>query len=213
VKWFPDRVVKRTIGNGDLQMKTLLRFAAGMALALLTEAACFGQHYTRINLVSNTAGVARVTDLQLINPWGIPDSTAASAALVYFSAGPNKGTGGLFGYLAAVSTEDRVEEASLWSPRSASNIHAHISSTPAGADIQVDGAYVGATPSDIDLTCCWHDVTIIKPGRRPWKRRVRITGGHLNIHAQLQNERGILWRWRDRTLDLRLPHPRISAYS
>jgi len=113
------------------------------------------------------------------------DSTAASAAQVYFSAGPSNGTGGLFGYLAAVSTEDRVEEASLWSPTSASDIHVHISSTPAGADIQVDGAYVGATPSDIDLTCCWHDVTIIKPGRKPWTRRVRITGGYLNINAQL----------------------------
>jgi uncharacterized protein (TIGR03118 family) len=114
------------------------------------------------------------------------DSAAAPAAQVYFTAGPNHGSGGLFGYLAAVSTEDRVEEASLWSPRSATNTHAHISSTPAGADIQVDGAYVGATPSDIDLTCCWHDVTIIKPGLRPWTRRVRDTGRQVNIHADLQ---------------------------
>ena len=114
------------------------------------------------------------------------DSTAPPAAQVYFSAGTNNGTGELFGYLAAVSTEDRVEEAPQWSPRSASDTRAHISSTPAGADIQVDGDYVGATPSDIDLTCCWHDVTIIKPGRKPWTRRVRIAGGHLNINAQLQ---------------------------
>jgi uncharacterized protein (TIGR03118 family) len=114
------------------------------------------------------------------------DSAAASTAQVYFTAGPNHGSGGLFGYLTAVSTEDRVEEASLWSPRSATNTHAHISSTPAGADIQVDGAYVGATPTDIDLTCCWHDVTIIKPGLRPWTRRVRNTGRQVNIHADLQ---------------------------
>jgi len=108
------------------------------------------------------------------------------AAQVYFTAGPSHGSGGLFGYVAAVSTEDRAEEASLWSPRSATDIHAHITSTPAGADIQVDGAYVGATPADIDLTCCWHDVTILKPGRRPWTRRVRFTGRALNITAHLQ---------------------------
>jgi uncharacterized protein (TIGR03118 family) len=114
------------------------------------------------------------------------DSRDGPAAEVYFTAGPSHGSAGLFGYVAAVSTEDRVEEASLWSPRSSIDIHAYISSTPAGADIQVDGAYVGATPADIDLTCCWHDVTIIKPGRKPWTRRVRITGGHLNINAQLQ---------------------------
>jgi uncharacterized protein (TIGR03118 family) len=34
-------------------------------------AACFGQHYTQTNLVSNASGVAPVTDPQLINPWGI----------------------------------------------------------------------------------------------------------------------------------------------
>src|SRR5258708_23724560 len=114
------------------------------------------------------------------------DSPAAPGAQVYFTAGPNHGSGGLFGYLAAVSTEGRVEEAALWSPRTATDIHAHISFAPTGADIQVDGAEVGATPSDIDLTCCWHDVTILKPGRKPWTKRVRSTGGHVNINAQLQ---------------------------
>ena len=114
------------------------------------------------------------------------DSTSGPAAQVYFTAGPIHGCGGLFGYLAAVSTEGRVEKASLCSPRSATDIHAHINSTPAGADIQVDGAYVGATPADIDLTCCWHDVTIIEPGRNPWTRRLRITGGHVKIHVQLR---------------------------
>jgi uncharacterized protein (TIGR03118 family) len=113
------------------------------------------------------------------------DSTAGRTAQVYFTAGPNHCSGGLFGYLSAVSTEDRVEEASLWSP-TAADIHVHISSTPAGADIQVDGAFVGATPSDIDLTCCWHDVTIIKQGRKPWTRRVRFTGEDVKITAHLQ---------------------------
>jgi len=114
------------------------------------------------------------------------DSRGGPAALVYFTAGPSHGSRGLFGYVAAVSTEDRVEEASRSSPRSPTDIHAHISSTPAGADIQVDGAYVGATPADIDLTCCWHDVTNIKPGRKPWTRRVRVTGGDVTINVQLQ---------------------------
>jgi len=113
------------------------------------------------------------------------DSAAVSAAQVYFSAKPNHGSGGLFGYLTVDCMENRVEEAPLLSPKS-SDIHAHISSTPPGADIQVDGDYVGATPSDIDLTCCFHDVTIIKPGRKPWTRRVRNTGRQVNIHADLQ---------------------------
>ena len=52
-------------------MKTLWRFAASVGLALITGAVCFGQHYTQTNLVSSTAGVAPVTDPQLINPWGL----------------------------------------------------------------------------------------------------------------------------------------------
>jgi hypothetical protein len=66
-----------------------------------------------------------------------------------------------------------------------SDIHARISSTPAGADIEVDGVYVGTTPLDIDLTCCFHDVTISKPGLKPWTGRIR-NNGHANINAHLR---------------------------
>jgi len=52
-------------------MKMSVRFTASAVLALIMGAACFGQHYTQTNLVSNTTGVAPVTDPQLINPWGI----------------------------------------------------------------------------------------------------------------------------------------------
>jgi uncharacterized protein (TIGR03118 family) len=52
-------------------MKLLLRFGASASLALIMGSTCFGQHYTQTNLVSNTAGVAPVTDPQLINAWGL----------------------------------------------------------------------------------------------------------------------------------------------
>ena len=52
-------------------MKTVWRFGATTALTLIISVACFGQHYNQTNLVSNTAGVAPVTDPQLINPWGL----------------------------------------------------------------------------------------------------------------------------------------------
>jgi uncharacterized protein (TIGR03118 family) len=52
-------------------MKTSLRFCTTAVLALITGAACFGQHYNQTNLVSSTSGVAPVTDPQLVNPWGI----------------------------------------------------------------------------------------------------------------------------------------------
>ena len=58
-------------------MKSLLHVCASAALALITGSTCFGQHYTQTNLVSNTAGVAPVTDPQLINPWGVSRGSAS----------------------------------------------------------------------------------------------------------------------------------------
>ena len=52
-------------------MKMLQRFATSTVLTLVAGAVCFGQHYNQTNLVSNTSGVAPVTDPQLINPWGL----------------------------------------------------------------------------------------------------------------------------------------------
>jgi uncharacterized protein (TIGR03118 family) len=52
-------------------MKMSLRLTVSAVLALIMGAACFAQHYTQVNLVSNESGVAPVTDPQLINPWGI----------------------------------------------------------------------------------------------------------------------------------------------
>src|SRR5215469_11954795 len=52
-------------------MKKLLCFTASAALALCAETAAFAQHYTQTNLVSNTSGVAPVTDPSLVNPWGL----------------------------------------------------------------------------------------------------------------------------------------------
>ena len=52
-------------------MKMLLRFSTSMGVALLMGAASFGQHYTQTNLVSNTPGIAPVTDSDFVNAWGL----------------------------------------------------------------------------------------------------------------------------------------------
>jgi uncharacterized protein (TIGR03118 family) len=52
-------------------MKTLLRLTVTTSMALAMGAVSFGQHYTQTNLVSNTPGVAPVTDSHLVNPWGL----------------------------------------------------------------------------------------------------------------------------------------------
>jgi len=52
-------------------MKKLWRLGASTVWALIISATCLAQNYKQTNLVSNTAGVAPVTDPQLINPWGL----------------------------------------------------------------------------------------------------------------------------------------------
>jgi uncharacterized protein (TIGR03118 family) len=58
-------------------MKVSLRFIAGALLVLSMQAVCFAQHYTQTDLVSNTSGVAPVTDPQLVNPWGLSRSSSS----------------------------------------------------------------------------------------------------------------------------------------
>ena len=85
--------------------------------------------------------------------------------------GPNHGSGAFVGYLSRISGEDRIETLRGLPPTSDGDIHARINSIPPGADIQVDGTYVGITPLEIDLPCCFHDVTISRRGRKPWTGR------------------------------------------
>jgi hypothetical protein len=81
-------------------MKTVWRFGVTTALNLIVSVACFGQHYNQTNLVSNTAGVAPVTDPQLINPWGLSRGSgslwwvsdqATGFSTLYNGPGANRG--------------------------------------------------------------------------------------------------------------------------
>jgi|SRR5271165_2450020 len=50
-------------------------------------------------------------------------------------------------------------------------------STPAGAEISVDGKFVGSTPSALSLTVGTHAVELSLAGFLPWKRDLTISAG------------------------------------
>jgi uncharacterized protein (TIGR03118 family) len=52
-------------------MKTFLSLASVALLASSVGPFASAQHYTQVNLVANTSGVAPVTDPHLVNPWGL----------------------------------------------------------------------------------------------------------------------------------------------
>lgn len=58
-----------------------------------------------------------------------------------------------------------------------------VGSVPDGADIEVDGSFVGNTPSDVQVTEGEHTVSVKKTGFKDWERKLRVSGGssvHLN---------------------------------
>ena len=52
-----------------------------------------------------------------------------------------------------------------------------LKSTPDGAEISIDGKYVGNTPTTLHLTVGDHVIKFEKPGFKPWERTLTITQG------------------------------------
>lgn len=63
-----------------------------------------------------------------------------------------------------------------------------VSSTPAAADIEVDGVFVGSTPSGINLSLGDHTVVIRKRGFKTWERKLRVGGDGVKVDAELEPE-------------------------
>ena len=62
-----------------------------------------------------------------------------------------------------------------------------ISSTPAGADIEVDDAFLGHTPAEVPLAIGERMVTITKQGYKPWQRKLQVlAGGKQTVSALLE---------------------------
>jgi len=62
-------------------------------------------------------------------------------------------------------------------------------STPDGADITVDGKYVGSTPSTMRLTAGDHTILIEKSGFKSWQRTMSVSpGGIATIDAALEKQ-------------------------
>jgi hypothetical protein len=62
-----------------------------------------------------------------------------------------------------------------------------IRSTPPGAEVTVDGRYLGNAPSTVRLPAGDHVLTITAAGHKTWERRIHLTpGGDTNIAAALE---------------------------
>lgn len=73
-------------------------------------------------------------------------------------------------------------------PQRASEATLDITSSPAGADIEMDGAFVGNTPSAVGISAGDHTIRITKQGFKPWERKIRISSGNVKLAAELESQ-------------------------
>jgi hypothetical protein len=60
-----------------------------------------------------------------------------------------------------------------------------INCIPTGADIEIDGAFVGDTPSTVSVVLGTHQITVKKSGYTGWTKTLRVTGGTIQLNAEL----------------------------
>ena len=101
---------------------------------------------------------------------------------------------------AAASTQNAAAPGPGWvrtvapekiSPEKVSpaKVRCDFSSTPSGAEITVDGKYVGNTPSEVGLSTGTHAVVFSISGFAQWKRELAVQPDSiLNVSAVLQKE-------------------------
>ena len=63
-----------------------------------------------------------------------------------------------------------------------------IASTPVSAEIEIDGEFVGNTPSVLELDPGEHNVTVRKTGYKAWEKKVKLTAGQITLNAELEQE-------------------------
>ncbi len=62
-----------------------------------------------------------------------------------------------------------------------------LESDPPGADIEVDGSFVGNTPSDVQVAEGDHTVTVKKSGFKDWERKLKVSrGSSVHLNAELE---------------------------
>ena len=67
------------------------------------------------------------------------------------------------------------------------SVRCSFNSTPPGAEVTVDGRYVGSTPSVLNLSIGNHTVAVSLPGFAQWKRDLGVSSGsELTVNAVLE---------------------------
>ena len=61
-----------------------------------------------------------------------------------------------------------------------------IDSIPAGADIEIDGAFVGSAPSTVGVAPGSHQIAVKMKGFADWTKTLNVSGGTVHLSAELE---------------------------
>jgi hypothetical protein len=61
-----------------------------------------------------------------------------------------------------------------------------IDSAPPGVDIEIDGAFVGNSPSTVSVAPGSHQITLKKKGLTDWSKTLNVTGGTVHLNPELE---------------------------
>src|ERR1039457_2879220 len=70
-------------------------------------------------------------------------------------------------------------------PSNPTTPHLESTSDPLGAQVSIDGNFVGRTPSQIEIAQGLHTITISKPRCRTWERKLELSAGKMTLTATL----------------------------
>jgi hypothetical protein len=116
-------------------------------------------------------------------------TTAPQASTIPAQPSP-KGTPSSIPAIAVIpESPSRPAPASV-SPTTSTSANAatlDVSSSPPGADIEIDGGFGGSTPSAMGVSAGEHNVRISKKGYVPWERKIRISTGNVRVVAELDS--------------------------
>ncbi|HKD82170.1 MAG TPA: PEGA domain-containing protein [Candidatus Angelobacter sp.] len=63
-----------------------------------------------------------------------------------------------------------------------------VASTPDSAEIEIDGEFMGNTPSVLELDPGEHSIAVRKAGYKPWEKKLKVTAGDIKLNAELEAE-------------------------
>ena len=99
---------------------------------------------------------------------------------------------------AFVQGDMRLEMAKMAAPGSPATVASAatqmasltVESPVSGADIEVDGSFVGSTPSTVSVAPGQHTITVKKKGYADWSRTMNVSGSAVRVSAEWRRQVG-----------------------